>query len=170
MSDAGINFKKITDAFVSFPQSLGNLLSRDDHLTEIFKKSVYRGCHSSSLDARHRTSIPAPFRNEMTEIVAFQYEDYLRATTPNILDSKEMNPEDAKTMLSKGVFLSVGVSGRVVLPVELLERMGWQEEKKLTFVGQGDFFEIRNAEYYEHMINSQEETHRILDSHFEKTP
>ncbi len=139
----------------------------DGNLNEDWKMSLFLSSYENRLDNKGRISVPASFRAALTSdkfagVVLF------RSFTNNCIEGMSMGRMEqlAAATDKMGVFdgtlddvsamlfadarpLSFDVTGRIVIPAELLAHAGIKESA--VFVGRGNSFQIWNPDEFKKM-------------------
>lgn len=139
----------------------------DGNLNEDWKMSLFLSSYENRLDSKGRISVPASFRAALTSD-KFSGVVLFRSFTNNCIEGMSMaRMEQLAAATDKmGVFdgtlddmsamlfadarpLSFDVTGRIVIPAELLAHAGIHDTA--VFVGRGNSFQIWNPEEFKKM-------------------
>ena len=128
----------------------------------------FTGSYDASVDAKHRTTLPAPLRHRLEIKDGQENELYLMADReeqriiglPSRMVSHLPEPPPLETLLrdldrlsrwrrlyEKLILVPVSSEGRLVMPVELLRQVDWPRNRRLPirFVGAGHVFFIERV-------------------------
>lgn len=126
---------------------------------------LFLSSYINKIDKKGRVSVPASFRavlsnenypgivvydsfiNECIEASGFERLEKISSLIDQLEPFSEERDALATSVLSSSIQLSFDPEGRVILPLELIEKIGLEENA--CFVGKGQTFEIWKPEKFE---------------------